>query len=201
MAELAPLEAYAEPAGVRNMTLSPSGSRVAYRLTRGDRDAIYVVDVNTGKALRGVALKEANVHSLAMYNDERLYISYEVPQLTYGGEDLGFFDVRTLDPDTGNLGRIRWPGKLDSETVPYLYGVPPIGVDPNWGFMLVAGKTRANYQQANVYNVDFKHGLVPHSQAQGTGNTIDWFVRPEDGTWVREDFDPNDDLHTLTVLR
>jgi len=67
--------------------------------------------------------------------------------------------------------------------------------------MFVPGITPANYQRSNVYRLDFKHGVVPHSQAQGTRNTIDWFARPEDHTWIREDFNPDNDVHTVTVMR
>ena len=196
MAELAPLEAYAEPFSVRHMTMSPSGTRVAYRLTRADRDAIYVVDIGTGKALRSITLKESNVRSMAMYSDEKLYIYYFVPKALYD-----YYYLRVFDVESGKLGYAFNKADYDNETVPRFFSVQPIGMDPDGKFMFVSGITPANLQRANVYKLDFQHGLIPHSQAQGTRNTIDWFARPEDRMWIREDFNPDNDEHAVTIMR
>ncbi len=71
---LPPLEAYGAMQRVDLLTLSPSGNRVAYRMTTDDQDAIVVVDLDAQKMIAGIEVGEIAARNLQFVDDENLLI-------------------------------------------------------------------------------------------------------------------------------
>ncbi len=79
-----PLEAYAAPPAVSLMTLSPSGKRVAYRMTAGDRDQVEVLDLATREILGSVGVDTYLPENLLLVNDEDLIAATRSSEQIYG---------------------------------------------------------------------------------------------------------------------
>jgi len=184
------------------MAISPSGKRVAYRMTTSEQDAIVIVDLEAGKMIGGIEVGEIAARSLQFVDDENLIIiaGRTTKALGFRGQfdySAAFrFDIASqkldqllvraeeLYPAQSGLGdiiavtdggkRLFMPAyHAEDETVTDpRYGVYSVNIDTN---------------QARLIN-------------RGSFTAIDWFAGSNGELLARVDFDQRHDLYRIWSL-
>lgn len=200
MANDAPsIEAYGQLPTISIMTLSPGGTRVAFRQTDGDQDMIVVLDLETGRSLAAVSIGDLKPRDLWFVNEDTVFaIASETLSAVYGrsGYELSrayFLDIPSnqvtlifrhsddvFDNQTG-LGKV--VGQNENGTVIYMPA-----------FVTHAATTEPRYGLFHVSTDGETERLI----AKGTDDTEDWFVDVDGKPLVEVEY--NDDLNTLRIF-
>ena len=197
-----PLEAYGEMPRVDLMTISPSGQRVAYRMTTSEQDAIVVVDLDARKMIGGIEVGEIAARNLQFVDDENLIIiagrttralgfrgqfdysaafrfevsSQKLDQLLVRAEDL-----YPAQSGLGNIIAVTDGGKR--LLMPAFYAENENVTDPKYGVYSVNIRTN----RARLVN-------------RGSFTARDWFANSDGEFIARVDFDQRQDLYRIWSL-
>jgi dipeptidyl aminopeptidase/acylaminoacyl peptidase len=69
-----PLEVYANTPEISLMTISPDGTRIAYRTLHNDRKVLLIKDITTGKTLGGASIEEINAQNAYFIDNFRVIL-------------------------------------------------------------------------------------------------------------------------------
>jgi dienelactone hydrolase len=197
-----PLEAYGAMPRVDLLTISPSGKRVAYRMTTSDQDAIVVVDLEAGKMLGGIEVGEIAARELRFVDDDNLIIiagrtaralgfrgqfDYSAAfRFEVSSQDLDQLLVRAEDlypaqSGLGNIIAVTDGGK--KLLMPAYHAEDETVSDPRYG----------------VYSVNLDNGLGRLIN-RGTFTARDWFANSDGELLARVDFDERQSLYRISSL-
>lgn len=199
---LPPLEAYGAMQRVDLLTLSPSGKRVAYRMTTSEQDVIVVVDLGAQKMIGGVEVGEIAARNLQFVDDDNLLIfaSRTTRALWVRGQfnysALFRFQISTRDLDQllvnaddlwraqSGLGRIVAVTDGGKKLLMPAYHANDASIsDPKYG----------------VYSVDIatKSARLVH---RGSFTAIDYFANGDGEFLARVDFDSRNNKYRVLSL-
>ena len=200
---LAPLEAYGALPEASLMAISPSGSRVAYRSTTDEHDAILVVDRESGEMVGGAPVGDIGPRRLLFVDDDNLIAVAGRTRRMYGY--LGAFDfsaafhysvskkqvrvllarAEDLYPGQSGLGRII--GVTDGGKrvlMPAFQSEDARVVEPSYGVFSV--------------HLDRKRARLIED---GSQRTIDWFAGADGELLARVDFFEDQDRYVIRSMR
>lgn len=197
-----PLEAYGAMPSVDLLTLSPSGKRVAYRMTSSGQDAIVVVDLEARKLIGGIEVGDIAARELQFVDDENLIIiagrtiravgvrgqfdysaafrfeiaSQKLDQLLVRAEDL-----YPAQSGLGNIIAVTDDGK--TLLMPAYHREDEFVTDPRYGVYSV--------------NIDANHARLFN---RGSFTARDWFANGDGELIARVDFDERNKLYRILSL-
>lgn len=191
-----PIEAYGELPRVRNMTLSPDGSQVAF-LTRSEGgDLVTLFDVASRKLSHRVRLDEISTRNIWFADNQHLIIlasdtmqsisvrgKYEFSaaiSLNLDNNELVWLLMKTrgLYPFQTGLGRVVGHSQKDVVYMPAYMGEQ--GTDPTYDLM----------------RVDLDNGRGRRHK-RGTDDTVDWLVDTDGVVMAREDYNNRTNLYEI----
>lgn len=199
-AEAPPLRAYVDDTTVSHTSISPSGSRVAYRVARDGDDAVYVVDIKSGEVLFSAQFGDAQVRGLRYMHDDYVLMLQHVPHFHAEYGDNGFLWLKMIDL---TIGRVVEASSRSGTAEFYARSSswPPTGISADGAEIFAAGRRPDDpARNDTLFKMNLAQGLAPRVEASGTKGTIDWFAGVRDGRFVREDYDADDNRNTITVI-
>lgn len=197
-----PLEAYGAMPTVDLMVISPSGDRIAYRVTTSDQDVVAVVDLDSMEVVRGVSVGEISVRELRLVDDDTLIIIAGRTARAFGFR--GQFDFSAafrFDVSTGSLDQLL---KRARDLYPAQSGLGQIIAATNDGQSLLMPA----FHSYDVYLSDPKYGVysvnLEDNRArlieEGDFSAMDWFADAEGEIVARVDFVESQDLYRIWSL-
>lgn len=184
------------------MVISPSGQRIAYRLTTNDQDVVLVADLQSKKIINGLSVGDVSVRQLRLIDDDTLIINAGRTDRAFGFQgqfdfsaalrfdaSTGEFDqllrrAKDLHPAQSGLGRII--GAADdgkSLLMPAFHSKDVALSDPRYG----------------VYSVDLDTNRTRLIE-NGSFSAIDWFADDSGQITVRVDFIEAEDRYRIWSL-
>ncbi len=198
--ELPPLEAYGALPEVSLMTISPSGNRVAFRQVNADQDVVVVVDIDSMKILAGVGVSEVKPRSLRFVDDNFVVVVASNTVNPMGSTRTFESSVAwLLDVSTGELRQLLRRAKdlYPAQTgLGSIVGRHPAGTSIYMPAFVGSVGSSPRFSLYEVDTASSRQRIV----ATGKTTTINWFVGTEGNPLVREDYDNNDDLHTIWAI-
>jgi dipeptidyl aminopeptidase/acylaminoacyl peptidase len=190
-----PLEAYGRLPAVEQMSLSPSGDRIAFIGVKGEDRKLYIATVD-GKPLLQAATGKAKVMGLRWAGDDHLLVitSATVPMVGFAIERLELETIVSIDLETRKS--IVLLSDVD-KYAPYAFGYDGVAqVNGRWNAYLgVLTRERGGDQALNndaipdLFRVDLDTGDAVRVAA-GTLNGDNWLVDPTNGEIIaRSNYD------------
>ncbi len=197
-----PLDSYAALPEASMMSISPDGSRYAYRYTKGDKDYLVTKDIKTDKIIGSIKLSEIDPHGVYFLDKDRLilrvseYMSLPRFKGRHNVSTAFLYDIKEkeirqlLTPGYGvymgqtSLGSVIGIRKEDGKLLmPALYGDDR--VDPVYTLMSVNPEAKRE----------------PRRVTMGTHDAIDFFVDEDGELLVQERYNNAKNLHRLQIRR
>lgn len=184
------------------MVISPSGDRIAYRMTTGDQDIVAVVDLDAEKLVSGFAVGDISVRELRLIDDNTLIVVAGRTARAIGFR--GQFDYSAafrFDVPTGSLDKL-----LDraEDLYPAQSGLGQIVAASGDGKSLLmpafhSRDTNLSAPKYGVYSVDLEYNRARLAQIGGF-SAIDWFADASGEIVARVDFVEGRDLYQIWSL-
>ena len=197
-----PLEAYGAMPTVDLMVISPSGNRIAYRMTTNDQDVIVVADLQTKQIKNGLTVGDIAVRQLRLIDDDTLIINAGRTARTIGF--LGQYDFTTalrFDVSTGSLDQLLWRA---DDLHPAQSGLGQIiaAADGGKNVLMPAFHSKdvaLTDPRYGVYSVELKTNRARLID-NGSFSAIDWFADESGQISVRVDFITSEDRYRIWSL-
>ena len=199
--ESPPLEAYGALPEISSLTISPNGELFAYRQTNSETDAVVVVDFEQKELLGGIDVSSVRPREVLFIDNDTLLLVASDTVRAFGYRDSWeHSNAYIFNVQENTLFRLldRADGLFPAQT----------------GLGRVVGRTPSGdriFMPAFVGDAyrDPRYSLYSASTerrrdrviARGLTTTIDWFIDEEARPFIREDFDQQENLHRIWVLR
>jgi len=191
-------EDYAKLPEKSMMTMSPSGKKLAYRLTDSDRDYLVVVDLSNGTVLRAVDIASVDPDNIVFAEEERIILRVSDNKKLFGFRGRHDISVAfSFNLETGNLHQLLTQGKgipIGQTQLGSIIGISP---DKKFAYMPAYDKNN-NY---SLLRTDLSKRKTPRIHKKGTKDTVDFFVDREGELLARERFNNERNLHRLEAWR
>jgi dipeptidyl aminopeptidase/acylaminoacyl peptidase len=201
------IERYGVLPKIQQMSVSPDGEKVAFRMVTLEQDIVSVVTVNPAKKLAAIdvsSVKSGGV-SFISNNNLLLNLSAEISVPGFRGE----FEVSTAvtyDIKENKYNQLLVPGKYDiyagQSELDHIVGISP---DGEWVYMPAysGNPTFALGRQLNPPNSLFKVKIDgtgrPLIHKSGKGHARDYFVANDGTVLAREAFDESQNKHSVSA--
>jgi len=176
------------------MVVSPSGTKLAYRLTDSERDFLVVLDLSKGEMIRAVDIAAVNPDNVYFVEENRIVLVASDNTTLFGYR--GRYDISVafaFNIETGDLHQLLTAGKGIHEGQTQLGSV--IGISPDRKYVYMpAYDEKSNY---SLFRVDLSKRKTPRRHKKGTKDTIDFFVDDQGELLARERFSNQRNLHRL----
>jgi len=197
-----PLEAYGAMPAVDLMVISPSGKRIAYRLTTNDQDVVVVADLQTKEIINGLAVGDISVRQLRLVDDDTLIINAGRTDRAFGFR--GQFDFSTalrFHVSTGSLDQLLRRAK---HLHPAQSGLGRIiaAADDGKSLLMPAFHSKdvaLSDPRYGVYSVNLEANRAQLIE-NGSFSAIDWFADDNGQINVRVDFIEAEDRYRIWSL-
>ncbi|WP_016956530.1 alpha/beta hydrolase family protein [Catenovulum agarivorans] len=196
-------EIYGALESVSLVRISPSGERIAYRTTDGDRDIIVVMDLKSNKVVGAINAEEVNPKYLYFVSEDKLILvasSYKVLPGFIGKHHVStafVFDVAEKE-----LGQLLTPGDriyMGQSGLGRIVGISP---DLQYVYMpAYVGESSNELPPFNLMKVKLERRPKPRTHALGNHAVIDYFVDAKGEPYVREKYDNRSNKHSVEVSR
>jgi len=193
-----PLEAYGRLPIFDLMQLSPEGTRAAARYTDDGVDVVVTLDVATGKFTSGANAEEVNPRRLRFVNEEQLILVAGRTVRTWNVRHD--FDYSTAYSFDSRTNEVRVLLRHARDLYPYQSGLGRvIGRDASTDTIFMPAYIGSTRPVNGIYAVkpSIRRDTIV---ARGNSDTIDWFLDAEGKPIVREDFDDDDNLHSIWAV-
>jgi dipeptidyl aminopeptidase/acylaminoacyl peptidase len=203
-----PLEAYAQYPEISLMTISPDGTRIAYRALQDDREILLIKEIETGKTLGGAVLSGIDAKSAYFIDNFRVILrasDYQrIPGFTgmHNVSSAFIYDLKSkeirqlLTPGNGvykgqtSLGSII--GLSPDKNTAYM---PAYYTKSSSDFNVVAyGQQKITY---TLMKVNLTKKKRPKQIVIGTDDAVDFFVDKKGKPIARERFNEKNNLHRV----
>lgn len=192
-----PLEQFAQRPHLELATLSPDGSKLAFFTNYGEGRALAVLDMQAGTT--GVVDMTAVTPNFLLWSDDRMLLVSASDNRTYAGI-RGTVDVTasfSIDTQTMDIQQLMQESRNQQIGVNFHLG-RILGVETETGHALIPAYDR--HHRYDLFAVD-PDGRGLRRAAQGQDETRDWVINAAGEAVARNDYDEEDDLHTLRTLR
>ncbi len=198
-----PLEAYGAMPTVDLLVISPSGSRIAYRMTTNDQDVVVVADLQTKQIINGLKVGDITVRQLRLIDDDTLIINAGRTARSSGF--LGQYDYSTalrFDVPSGSLDQLLWRA---DDLHPAQSGLGQIiaAVDGGKSLLMPAFHSKdvaLSDPRYGVYSVELKYNRAKLVD-NGSFSAVDWFADDSGQISVRVDFIQSEDRYRIWSLQ
>ena len=176
------------------VVISPSATKLAYRLTQNGHDMLVVIDLVKGDILRAVIIDEIDPDNVYFIDDNRLILVASKNSRLFGYRGRHDISVAfSFNLDSGNIHQLMTAGYGIYQGQTSLGGVVGISADGQYAYM-PAWQTESRY---NLLKVDLTKKKKPRRHKRGTSDTIDYFVNDSGELLARERFNNDKNLHSL----
>ncbi|WP_371188108.1 alpha/beta hydrolase family protein [Thalassotalea maritima] len=185
---------YAKLPEKSKMAISPSGTKIAYRLTGDDKDYLIVVDLEKGDMIRAVDVASVNPDFAYFVDENKIILLVSKSSRLLGM--FGRYDVSvafSFNLETGGLHQLLTAGKGIYAPQTALGRVVGVSPDKKYAYM-PAWDEREKY---SLFKVDISKRRSPKIHKKGTPDTIDFFVDANGELLARERFNNNLNRHRL----
>jgi Dipeptidyl aminopeptidases/acylaminoacyl-peptidases len=191
------------------MTLSPSGKKMAFRKVEGEKDTLIVYSLEQNKVLRAVDITSVNPQHLYFISDTQLVIRVGQQKKLYGfkGDSHYISTAHVLDTEKGRIEQLLKPGDgiyLGQTNVGSI-----IGMSPDHKFVYMPAyinpnkKGGADYSGGRVHysvmKVDLSSPRAPVKINAGDKDAIDYFMGPKGEVLVQERYGDHSNRHEILV--
>ena len=195
-----PIEAYGELPGIRNMTLSPDGSRVAFLSRVDGGDVVTVFDVASRTSSQHLRLDEISTRSIWFADNQHLIVlaSDTVQSLSVRGK-YEYSAALSLDLETNEMV---WLLLKSSGLYPFQSGLGRVVGDSAGQdvFMPAFMDNQGNTPTYDLLRVDLESGRGKVFR-RGSANTIDWLVDTDGTVLAREDYNNRTNHYEIRTYR
>jgi len=201
-----PLSLYAQHPVISLMTISPDGTRVAYRQLQGERELLLVKEIATGKVLGGTALDGIDAKSAYFIDNYRVIFRVSKYQKIPGFKDM--HNVKTAfiyDIRTKTIRQLLIPGFGIYTGQSNLGGIVGLSPDKQAAYMPAyysdnKGVSINNFGEGPIYTlmkVNLNTKRKPRKMNIGSHDTVDFFVDENGKPIVREKYRERNNKHSV----
>lgn len=196
-AETLPVEVFGKLPGKSLLSISPDGTRMAYRRIEGERDLIVVVDLVEQKTINVVNAKGANPTSISFIDNDLVLLRSVTHRRIIGfrgSHDLsGAF---AYDLKTNEINQLLTPGHGIYLGQGALGNIVGISKDRKYAFM-TAWKNKGEF---SLFKVNLRKKRTPRRYKRGTYDTRNFFLDQDNEVIARERYDDEKNLHRIQAL-
>ena len=193
---LVPIEVYGSVPGISQMAMSPSGNRIAYRLSEKEKDMVVVYSVEHKKLVAGVDVKDIRPSSVYFINDDTLaLVAVENTRMAGVRGRHDFSAAFSYQISTKKLKQLLVHGDGVYKAQTALGRIVGSSTDGDYVYM-PAWESKGQY---SLMKVKLAGKRKPRSVKRGVYDAIDYFIY-EDRIVARERFDNKQNLHRLEAL-
>ena len=196
------IERYGRLPSISMMAISPDATRVAYRKTTDNLDAVLVYSIKDGKRLGGVALNEEINPSSIYFLDDNLLVL----QVYHHTRMRGFRGKHNVS------NAFLYDIKKD-KTKPMLTKNPPIhpgqtglgrilGISKDKKYVYMpaySGYASTENPSYTLFRVKISNNKLVKSHFAGKNDSLDFFLGPDDKALVHEIYNNRNNLHQVLV--
>lgn len=198
-ADLLPLEAYGELPAISIMSLSPSGSRIAYRRVTETTDDVFVQELATGKLISGIDVSKVNPRALFFANEDRvILLASETTTTRFSPKAFDNSAAFVLRVDSNRVKQLMTNKK---ELYPAQAGLGiVVGRSSDKKFLYMPAFT-GNIQNTPRYSL-FKVSLDGRGETivtRGSRDTTDWLIDADGRPLVEEFMDNENNIYRIRV--
>lgn len=195
---LSALEAFGSLPDKGMVRVSPSGSKIAYRSTTKESDAIMVLDLEKKSILGGIDVSQIDPRHAYFINEEQLILvaSEDKKFLGYRGEHR-VSSAFVFDIESKEIRQLLIPGRGIFEAQTGLGVVSGISPDGKHLYMPAYTGPHRNDISYDLMRVSLTSKKTPRKHKRGKIDAIDYFVDAEGKVLARERFDQHDDIHRI----
>lgn len=199
-----PLEAYGALPEISMVEVSPDGSRIGYRLAKGNQEVYVIYDLKAGKKVAGVDVSAIRPTSAQFVNDD--WVVLRTVDNTRFYRFRGRYDVSaaySLHIPENKVRQLLSPGDgiFEGQTnVGQIVGYSNDGVFaymPAWEKQGEYSKLRGPY---SLMKVKMSGNRTPRPATRGIVDAIDYFIFNDD-VLARERFDNKANLHIVDARK
>ena len=201
-----PLEVYADVPTISLMTISPDGSRIAYKTVQNDRAVLLVKDIATDGILGGAVLEGINANHAYFIDNFRVILKAFEYKKIQGYRGLSNVSVAFIyDLRTKEIRQLLIPGHgiyKGQTAVGNIVGLSP---DMKHAFMpayysQLKGVTVNDFGEGPKYSlmkVSLGSKRIPREMRIGAHDAVDFFVDELGAPLVRERYNQTDSQHQV----
>ena len=190
----AAIEAYSTMSEVRGISISPSGQRVAIYQVENEKGDVFVIDLDTDEVISRVRMLDSDLGNLRYFDEDFVFLEYKVRRFFGHLGNTGPVHMRMLDME---VGRLEYVGRY--KVGPSRFHV--VGKTDDKRMLFLSSWTGGKSGHLSMFKYEIDVGLVPKSLATGNRHTLSWFVGEKGKFFIREDFDPDRDYHSINIIR
>ncbi len=188
------VENYAKLPTISLFSISPSGEKIAYRITDGERDLLQVYDLKIAKRVGLIDISEVRPTSINFIDENRVVLVSEVNTKLYGY--IGRYDVSyatVFNISNNKLHKLLEPGQGISTGQNRVGTILGISKDGEFAYM----PARENSGRYNLYRVNLSKKKEPRIHHGSTSDTIDFFMDEQGEVIARERYDNETNIHLV----
>lgn len=204
--KLPPLDVYSNYPEISLMTISPDGTRIAYRKFQNDRELLIIEEIATGKVLGGVGLGDLDAKSAYFIDNSRVIFRASKYQKMSGFKGMhNISNAFIYDLSTKETRQLLMPGFGISAGQTSLGGIVGLSADKKTAYMpAYYSDTKTvsinNFGEGPMYTlmkVNLNKKRKPRKLNVGSHDAIDFFVDENGKPIVREKFNKNKKQHKV----
>jgi dipeptidyl aminopeptidase/acylaminoacyl peptidase len=189
------------------MTLSPSGKRMAFRKVEGEKDTLIVYSLEQNKVLRAVDITGVNPQYLYFISDTQLIIRVGQQKKLFGFKEHYVSSAHVLDIEKGRIEQLLKPG--DGIILGQTNVGSVIGISPDHKFVYMPAYISPDQKVAEAYSggkihytvmkVDLSLPRAPARLNRGDKDAVDFFMGPKGELLVQERYSDHSNRHEILV--
>ncbi|MBA6417120.1 S9 family peptidase [Colwellia sp. 6M3] len=192
------LDIYANNPEISLMTLSPDGSRIAYRTFQNDREVLLVKEIATGKTLGGTALSGIDAKSAYFIDNFRVILrasEYKKLQGYKGMHNISSAFIYNLK--TKEVRQLLIPGYGIYKGQTSLGSIVGLSPDKETAYMPAYYSSDTGYNVYTLMKVNLEKKKKPKQIFIGTHDAVDFFVDENGKPIARERFNDKNNTHRV----
>ena len=188
------VENYAKLPTISLFSISPSGEKIAYRLTDGEFDLLQVYDLKETQRIGLIDISEVMPTSIRFIDENRVVLVSQVNTKLHGY--LGRHDVSyatVFNISNNKIHKLLEPGQGISTGQNNVGTILGISKDGEYAYM----PARENSGRYNLYRVSLSKKKEPRIHHNSAGDTIDFFMDEQGEVIARERYDNETNIHLV----
>lgn len=208
--KLLPLDIYAAPPEISLMTISPDGTRIAYRALQKKREVLLIKDIATSQVLGGALIDGLNVNYVYFIDNFRVILKVSDYKKLPGYKGMHnissamIYDIRTKE-----IRQLLTSGFGIYEAQTQLGDIVGLSPDKNIAYMpAYYSKSSSQFGTSSsggggdavlytLMKVDLNNKKTPRPIFIGTDDTVDFFVNEKGEPIARERFNKQTKQHLV----
>ncbi|WP_077066601.1 alpha/beta fold hydrolase [Catenovulum maritimum] len=184
------------------MSLSPSGERIAYRTTDGNKDLVVVMDIKNNKFIGGINAEEVNPQKIHFVTEDKvIFVASQYKSLP---GFIGKHHVSTAfvyDIENKKLRQLLVPGDRIYTGQTNLGTIVGISPDQKYAYMPAYVGENQDMPNFNLMKIKLTSKAKPTNYALGLNSVIDYFVDADGGLLARERYENDGGKHVIEARK